>query len=37
MIVFLKQSQTSSFSNYDESMAESWEKIQKREIRSIHS
>ena len=35
MIAFLKQSQGSSFSNYDESMAESWKKIQKRENWSV--
>jgi len=34
MIEFLKQSQASSFSNYDESMAESWRKTQTRKFLS---
>ena len=34
MIAFLKQSQASSFSIYDESMAESWKKIEIREFPS---
>lgn len=32
MIATLKQSQSSSFSNYDENMAKSWKKIQSRKL-----